>query len=440
MDRLEQLLDRLDEAVIARIDAPDSQAWAVARARERYLRETIRTSDELALFEAELVEAEHNKIKCPKCDTVQSTGNAKCTNCGHDLADAKKAKFAKLNEAATHVAGDFEVLHPRDRLGQWMAKLNRMKIGERVELPKGVRVSKKSRRGRYGDYVHYEVRSPGAKIKRRSVPYLAARVADQFIMRADDGDSGSPRGAAAGRQLSTMNGLVPHRVAPDAVHRPGAPDPHPRKSFSGAPKGGPDVVATSFRRKAETVAHGTGHTKPGGPDPKPKTNFANPPGDTTKEHTAYGPHLKRLRSIGATEQHREALVGTFQSLSKAQKSRGSHQDEDLTRGWVLPGHVRYHETGRSGTASGVQDRLNSLVRLGVAERSRMRGGKFAYRVAEPKGSGLRDPLNAIGGKSTVPKRRGANPKYLRESADRLVEAGVAHNAAEARAMLVDIGE
>lgn len=40
---------------------------------------------------------QHTKVKCPKCDTVNSAKNKTCTNCGHDLSDARKAKFAKLN-------------------------------------------------------------------------------------------------------------------------------------------------------------------------------------------------------------------------------------------------------------------------------------------------------------------------------------------------------
>lgn len=49
--------------------------------------------------------AEHTKLKCPKCDTVQSASNKKCTNCGHDLTKARGAKFAKLDASQeTHQA------------------------------------------------------------------------------------------------------------------------------------------------------------------------------------------------------------------------------------------------------------------------------------------------------------------------------------------------
>jgi hypothetical protein len=44
-----------------------------------------------------------HKLKCPKCDTVQSAKNKKCTQCGHDLAEARKAKFANLSEDAGEV-------------------------------------------------------------------------------------------------------------------------------------------------------------------------------------------------------------------------------------------------------------------------------------------------------------------------------------------------
>jgi uncharacterized OB-fold protein len=42
----------------------------------------------------------HRNVKCPKCNTVQSATHKTCSNCGHDLADARKAKFAKAEEAA----------------------------------------------------------------------------------------------------------------------------------------------------------------------------------------------------------------------------------------------------------------------------------------------------------------------------------------------------
>lgn len=39
---------------------------------------------------------DHRKLKCPKCDAVQSAAKPKCASCGHDLAKARRAKFAKL--------------------------------------------------------------------------------------------------------------------------------------------------------------------------------------------------------------------------------------------------------------------------------------------------------------------------------------------------------
>lgn len=37
-------------------------------------------------------------MKCPKCGVVQSATHARCSNCGHGLAEARKAKFAQMNE------------------------------------------------------------------------------------------------------------------------------------------------------------------------------------------------------------------------------------------------------------------------------------------------------------------------------------------------------
>lgn len=65
------------------------------------------------LLDSPLREAESRKLKCPKCGTVQSASNSKCTSCGHDLADARKAKFANLSE------GFDDALHPRDWHGRW---------------------------------------------------------------------------------------------------------------------------------------------------------------------------------------------------------------------------------------------------------------------------------------------------------------------------------
>jgi hypothetical protein len=41
---------------------------------------------------------ENHKLKCPKCDLVQAASHKICSNCGHDLAEARKAKFAKLGQ------------------------------------------------------------------------------------------------------------------------------------------------------------------------------------------------------------------------------------------------------------------------------------------------------------------------------------------------------
>lgn len=51
----------------------------------------------------ELAEKSH-KLKCPKCGTVQSASNKKCTNCGHDLTSARKAKFANMSQDGEHQA------------------------------------------------------------------------------------------------------------------------------------------------------------------------------------------------------------------------------------------------------------------------------------------------------------------------------------------------
>lgn len=74
------------------LETADSLAQAKRLAESHAKREVpgLKLAQELDL-------AESHKLKCPKCDTVQSAKNKKCTNCGHDLAEARKAKFAKLN-------------------------------------------------------------------------------------------------------------------------------------------------------------------------------------------------------------------------------------------------------------------------------------------------------------------------------------------------------
>jgi hypothetical protein len=45
-------------------------------------------------------EEEHHRLKCPKCDFVQSASNKTCVKCGHDLTEARKAKFANTDASA----------------------------------------------------------------------------------------------------------------------------------------------------------------------------------------------------------------------------------------------------------------------------------------------------------------------------------------------------
>jgi hypothetical protein len=45
---------------------------------------------------------EERRLKCPKCSTVQPASNAKCAKCGHDLTDARKAKFAQMAKEELH--------------------------------------------------------------------------------------------------------------------------------------------------------------------------------------------------------------------------------------------------------------------------------------------------------------------------------------------------
>jgi peptidoglycan hydrolase-like protein with peptidoglycan-binding domain/ssDNA-binding Zn-finger/Zn-ribbon topoisomerase 1 len=60
---------------------------------------------------APILEAEATyKLKCPKCGRVQDASNAKCENCGHGLAQARKAKFAKMREGALSEEQAREVL------------------------------------------------------------------------------------------------------------------------------------------------------------------------------------------------------------------------------------------------------------------------------------------------------------------------------------------
>lgn len=119
-------------------------------------------------------------------------------------------------------------------------------------------------------------------------------------------------------------------------------------------------------------------------------------------------HHARLDSIGvSSEGQRTRLKSGLDALAHAHEARGAHADEHLAQGWALPEHVAYYEhpTNRKH----VRDTLDSLTRLGVAERSKMRGGKYAYRVADTKNGELPPMRDNIGRRSTVPKSRGANP-------------------------------
>jgi hypothetical protein len=86
---------------------------------------------------------QHHRLKCPKCDRVQSASNSKCSNCGHDLSKARRGKFARLGESASPLAqalatqaflseaGFQEILHPRARTGKFRGKLGVPTTGKR---------------------------------------------------------------------------------------------------------------------------------------------------------------------------------------------------------------------------------------------------------------------------------------------------------------------
>jgi hypothetical protein len=78
-----------------------------------------------------LSEAEaHRKLKCPKCDHVQSATNKTCTNCGHDLADARKAKFAQMDESVLDEDGAAEALQ------EWLLEEAPLTAEKRKKLSK----------------------------------------------------------------------------------------------------------------------------------------------------------------------------------------------------------------------------------------------------------------------------------------------------------------
>lgn len=78
--------------------------WNVKEAAQDALRREVGTR--CRILEA-LREEEKLKLKCPKCDTVQAASNSKCVNCGHDLADARKAKMANLKEGELEEGGPY---------------------------------------------------------------------------------------------------------------------------------------------------------------------------------------------------------------------------------------------------------------------------------------------------------------------------------------------
>jgi hypothetical protein len=81
-----------DSAIMAAALCFRDSSYTEEQALERAMQWGFITS-----WEEHAAPEEHHKLKCPKCDTVQSASNRTCTNCGHDLTEARKAKFANLN-------------------------------------------------------------------------------------------------------------------------------------------------------------------------------------------------------------------------------------------------------------------------------------------------------------------------------------------------------
>lgn len=102
-------LDSLMPAVDAAVAAEEARRAAErARWKAQEARGTIAAdySQDERQEGGELQLAESHKLKCPKCDKVQSAKNKTCINCGHDLTEARKAKFAELNASASESAQD----------------------------------------------------------------------------------------------------------------------------------------------------------------------------------------------------------------------------------------------------------------------------------------------------------------------------------------------
>jgi peptidoglycan hydrolase-like protein with peptidoglycan-binding domain/ssDNA-binding Zn-finger/Zn-ribbon topoisomerase 1 len=101
---------KISEAEYRQLEMLDGPAVRLDEALMRELEESLQ-----ALL---LEEARHN-LNCPKCDHTNPADAEKCARCGHDLSEARKAKFAKLDEA-----GWAPGLHPRDFHGQWIATVS----------------------------------------------------------------------------------------------------------------------------------------------------------------------------------------------------------------------------------------------------------------------------------------------------------------------------
>lgn len=88
-----------EEVVHGLVEKGRPRSEATEHAKKLVAKKRLRQAEEgvvaLMLAEAE----EHHRLKCPKCGHVQYADNKKCSNCGHDLAEARKAKFAQLKES-----------------------------------------------------------------------------------------------------------------------------------------------------------------------------------------------------------------------------------------------------------------------------------------------------------------------------------------------------